>query len=66
MGTGDGRLQEKCIGLYNSWTACVQEAPSRLDCDAYEYGSLMEGLMDVSEYMGIPEAKTYMRLLTAR
>ncbi|MBQ9008321.1 MAG: glycoside hydrolase family 127 protein [Clostridia bacterium] len=64
MGTGDDRLREKGLKLYNAWMACVQEDSACLDCDAYEYGMLMEGLMDVAEYLDIPEAKTYMRLLT--
>ena len=64
LSTEDERLQEKSLALYNAWTACVQDDSDCLDCDVYEYGTLMEGLMDVSEYLGIPDAKTYMRLLT--
>ena len=64
LATDDSRLEEKCMELYNAWTVCVQDDPVCLDCDVQEYGTLMEGLMDVSQYLGIPEAKTYMRLLT--
>lgn len=62
--TGDERIREKLMDLFNGWCACADANPAVLDHGTYVYEKFLGGLLDMFEFLGVTEAADYISLIT--
>lgn len=64
--TGDRRLRDKAVSVFEGWAECVDRAPELLTNGTYRFDKLLGGLLDLVEYMGYGRAEAYISKLTDR
>ena len=62
--TGDERLKQKCLDLFEGWRACADHSDAALHLGTYPYEKMLGGLLDMYEYLGMEAVVPYIRRLT--
>lgn len=62
--TGDARIRDKVLDLFDGWAACADANEKVLDHGTYPYEKFLGGLLDLYEYMGVTRAAQYISRLT--
>ena len=64
--TGDRRVWDKCMGLFEGWRECVEKNDATLDMGTYVWEKMLGGLLDMVEFMGVEEARPLIWRITER
>ena len=62
--TGDQRVYDKCMALFDGWTECADLNEAVLDKGTYMFDKFIGGLLDMYEYMDVKRARAYIWRLT--
>ena len=62
--TGDQRVYDKCMALFDGWTECADLTEAVLDKGTYMFDKFIGGLLDMYEYMDVKRARAYIWRLT--
>ncbi len=62
--TGDRRIYDKCIALFDGWTECADLCEAVLDKGTYMYEKFIGGLLDMYEFMDVQRTRAYVWRLT--
>ena len=62
--TGDRRIFDKCMALFNGWTECADLNEAVLDKGTYMFDKFIGGLLDMYEYMDVKRTRAYIWRLT--
>ena len=62
--TRDQRVWEKCMVLFRGWCECVEKNEAAMEMGTYVWEKMLGGLLDMIEFMGVEEAKPWVRRIT--